>query len=286
MDNSIEEIENSFLEGINPKIKQKIELLRLDKNFNNKVESLRQKWPILIKNLADGFDKIMEFMDTDHTTVKDGQLIIPPPTSDQIAAGKSSADEIFKSLTNKEFDNDIIELTKEARLYPIIFWKEAIKNYVLTGLLFPMSYYLQMELGNSLSKDEIFKVPENLNFAPSIKINDTTKEPELFIQIFETTSLQDIKNNWNIIANCQKSLRENKNIKRYYPLKNIGNAEKLLDIDKFSSYIDPDGSDAEVYSELAKAKKIFGKISNNGKAKQQAKNKVKQLRHQYKKRLT
>jgi len=286
MDENLTEIENHFLEGINPKIKQKIELLRLDKNFNNKVENLRQKWPVLIKNLADGFDKIMEFMDTDHVTVKNNQLIIPPATPDQISSGKSSADEMVKSLTNKEFDNDIIELTKEARLYPISFWKEAIKNYVLTGVLFPTSYYLQMGLNNSLSRDEIFEVPKNLNFAPSIKINDTTKESELFIQIFETTSLQDIKNNWNIIADCQKELRKNKNIKRHYPLKNIGNAEKLLDIDKLSNYIDPDGNEAKVYSELTKARKVYGKIPNNGKAKQQAKNKVKQLRHQYGKRLT
>jgi len=216
---------------------------------------------------------------------KDGLTLSPPKGID-----KTKTNEIGKEFNemfmNKDFDRDAVGLAKKNRLYPIKFWKEIIKLYILEDFLAPIDYLLKTGLIGRVPNNEVFKASKNLNFAPKLEKNKKTGELEFFIQIFDNTSLRDIKSNWKIINNYQKELRKTKNIKRSYILKNIEHAGKILNRKKkLIKYYEPttDKWQKDKENDSVLATEIWGDTSEKDEKK--AKNKLKQIRYQYKKRL-
>jgi len=59
-----EEIENLFLKTTRPKIKQKIELLRINNEFQTNVKVLRKKWVLLVKDFNYYLEKIYSIWDS------------------------------------------------------------------------------------------------------------------------------------------------------------------------------------------------------------------------------
>jgi hypothetical protein len=138
-------------------------------------------------------------------------------------------------------------------------------------------YFLNLGYQIKRNENKYLDLLNGANFTMFVKEEKTTKELELFIQIFENTSLDDIKKYWKSILKYQKILKENKKIgKRYYPLKKLGEAKEIFDLDKRKGM-----------SDWEKQEEIYGEVGdlNFGAIECKRKNKLKQIRHQYKKRL-
>jgi len=127
-----------------------------------------------------------------------------------------------------------------------------------------------------------------MNFGLKIEENKKTKEEELFIQIYETTSLQDVKKYWHTVKYYKDKLKRKKKInKGYSPKRSLGAAEKLFELEKITKskkYYEPTSDKwiNEKITDQKKALEIYGKKLSNKKEEQKAKNRIKQIRHRYK----
>lgn len=276
-DFSLEKSFEDFLSmSISPKIKQKMDLLSVNKKFLQQTSFLRKKWAPLIKEFNLTMNQMGSLlMKTEVAEDKSGLL---PPSPETIKKAKNfRLEEKFNAvLANKDFDSDLIGLAKKNKLYPLESWKESIKYFILMKFFIPVPYFLTTTLMDTSLQDPKFKMPAGLNFEPIIKKNQKTEELEQLIKIFPDTSLSDIKKNWKIIKDTQNKLKENKGIKEkhFYPLKNIEIAEKIKKLKKEGK------SDWEIQED------IFGEIPglDFGPKETKRKNQIKQLTHQYKKR--
>ncbi len=274
-----EEIENLLLETSNPKIRQKIELLRINKEFQKRAKSLRKKWINLVKDFNYCLGKIKNLPSIKKSIkLVDGEFKIPPPSKEEKAVAKSLEEKIKKVFLNSDFEKDIINLAKKSKLYPLEYWRYAVMLYILDKHFFSPAYFLKIGLEKRFPKKEISNIPKDLNFAIKIEKNKKTKEPELFVQIFENTILRDLKKNWKLITECQKKLKEIKKIeKRYYPDRNLEIEKKLVKLDSKKR------SDWEMQEEIYGPVEDldFGKIENKRKdnlrkIRQRLKKKIKQ----------
>jgi len=272
-----EEIENSLFERSNRKIRKKMEDLRTDEKFQKKVIDLREKWAPLIKEFNYYLEKLKNSQSTEKLIESIAKKLKNPSSSQE---EKDVVDPFIKKMeeiiSNSDFEKDIINLTKENKLYPLEHWWSVIRTYVLTNNFYPPDSSFKVGLMEYFSKEEIFNIPNNLNFAIKIEKNKRTKEPELFIQIFENTTLRDLKKNWQLIMKCQKELRGEKGTeKRDYPHKNLEIEKKLIELDskKMSDW----EKQQEIYGE---AKGLdFGKIENK------RKNRLKKIRQRSKEKM-
>jgi hypothetical protein len=126
-----------------------------------------------------------------------------------------------------------------------------------------------------------------MNFDIEVKKNKETKEQELFIQIFESTSWRDLKKHWKVINDLQERLKKQKGIqKRYYPKKNIKIEKQLAKLDKlkYEKYYEPtlDKWINQKITDQKKALKIYENSLFDLEEEQKAKNKIKQIRHRHK----
>jgi hypothetical protein len=268
-----EEAENLFLDSSSPKIKQKIELLRLNKTFLTKADLLREKWKFLIKEFFSSYMKFENILDTE---VIDNKYKISPPSKKGANIIKKSLEKAQEKFTNKDFEKDIIKLTSETKLYPVEYWKNVVSGYVLTEIFVPLNIFLKSGLEDYIPKKEVLRVPPRLNFAPKIIKNKKTKELELFIQIFDDTSLQDIKDNWNLVGELQKKIRKDKGMeKRFYPQKNINIFKKIINLMKNGL------SNWEIQE------KIYGEKTglDFGKKEKKAIDNIRQIKHRGKKHI-
>lgn len=295
--------ENYLLMNSSPKIRQKVELLRMNSNFQKKVEHLRKKWSRFIKEFNYCIEKIGDLIPIESIVKfdkKNGEnraniSPIPPPTQEDkdVVKKLGLGEKIQKIILDSKFDQDMIGLAKEEKLYPLEYWKESVKTYVLMGIMSPITYSLKIGLASYFPKNEIFKVPPDLNFAIKIIENKKTKEPELFIHIFENTVLRDIEKNWGLISECREKLQEFKKIneteKRFYPLKNLPVAKELRNKDRKKYHIYHDIVSGELekikMTDKSKALEIYNNIPFSKEAELKAANKIKQIRYQFKKRL-
>lgn len=274
---SLERDYESWLSGnVSPKIKQKIELLLVNKRFMQRVLFLRKKWAPLVKEFGLLQRQAASVVMKAEVAENKFELLPPLPATTKKLNKLRVGERFNEVLTREDLDRDAIALAEENKLHPLEWWKESIKFFILMNIFIPISYLLTVNLRDYLAKDQKFKVPAGLNFEPMIRKNQKTGELELITKIFEDTSLLDMKKNWKLIKEAQSRLREIKNIKEkhFYPLKNIGTAKKIDKLKKKGK------SDWEIQED------IFGEIPglNFGKKETKRKNLVKQLRHQYKKR--
>lgn len=272
-------------ENISPKIKQKMELLELNPSFlkdisnlQNKYKKIAQEYNIYLKKIWLKYDKIMANAGI-WEKIKNGDFKYTlSPTPKDLKRFNSLGKKAYKPLTDKNFNKDIMNLCKKYKIYPIDYWRNTLQVFIAIGNFAPPSFWFKTGIENYMTKDEkknIFKLPPKLNFGIKIEDNKETNEPELFVQIFENTSLRDLEKNWQIIFEQQKKLKEIKGIKKhYYPLKNLEKAIKIKELKEQRK------SDWEIQEE------VFGENINLnfGKIENKRKNIVKQIRHQYKKK--
>ncbi|MDD5146044.1 MAG: hypothetical protein PHF44_04350 [Candidatus Pacebacteria bacterium] len=275
--------------NVSPKIKQKMELLELNQNFLKDISVLRRKHSKLVKEYNFNFKKIApkflkitinallwnKIKTEDSETSDSSAPLFTPKDKNRF---KSLSKKAYKPLEDKNLNKDIIDLCGKYKIYPANLWKHTLGVFIATKCFAPPTHWFRVGLGNYETKEErkdIFKLPPNLNFAVKIEDNKETNEPELFIQIFENTSLRDLEKNWQTVFEQQKKLKEIKDTKkRFYPLFNLEKAKKIQELRKKGK------SDWEIQEE------IFGENSNLnfGKIENKRKNIVKQIRHQYKKK--
>ena len=295
-DNLDKEIEQWFKQDTSPKIKQKMELLELDSKFLKDISDLKKKHKKLVqeyrnylKKICLKLDRILDNVDirTKNFKFSDCFKTITPEEKKTIT---SLAIKAYKPLEDKELNKDAVDLCKKYKLYPANLWRHPLMLYIAIGSFTPLSYWLKTGLDKFMTKEEkknIFKIAPNLNFAIKIEKNKETKEPELFVQIFENTSLRDLEKNWQVVFEQQKKLKELKNIKkRFYPLKNLPIIEKLIKIDKMKKeiYYEPVSGKPIKITDIYKALEIYPDTPFNKKEELKAGNRLRQIRHQYKKK--
>jgi len=282
---SDKQIEQWFRQNISPKIKQKMELLELNKDFLKDISGLKKKHKKLVQEYKNYLKKIYRILD------KKENLKLSDFTQKEKKTITSLAKKAYKPLENKELNKDTIGLSKKYKLYPANLWRHSLILYIATGHFTPLSYWLKTGLDKFMTKEEkknIFKLPPNLNFAVKIELNKETKEPELFMQIFENTCLRDLEKNWQVVLEQQKKLKELKNIKkRFYPFKNLPIAKKLIETDKKKQaiYYEPVSGKPIKITDIDKALEIYPDIPLSKREELKAGNRLKQIRHQYKKKM-
>ncbi len=195
------------------------------------------------------------------------------------------------TLANRDFTNDIIAVCQKYKsLSPIDIWLPQIRTYVVLNQLNPPDFFLTAGLSGYLSKDEIIHAPQDLNFIPKVEANPATGENELSVRFLPNTTLkQDFGKHWKIIDKIQKLLRIEKGIKRFHPVKNQEIAEKVAELDKqkTETYFDPLSKKPieTKMTDIDKALKVYDDVPFGKKEELRAGNRIKQIRHQQKKRL-
>lgn len=284
------EAEQKLRENISPKIRQKIEVLEARPDFLDDIAKLREKHKDPIKvlntNLQKNWQKFDEMLANAGiwNKIKKGEFTPKNPTDISTLLTPKDLEEYgaigfeaYKPLEDKNFCKDTIELCQKYECLPISYWKQTMQIYIATGHLHsPHSWFGVGMANHTAIKDaeDIFKLPRDLNFGLKIETNKETKEPELFVQIFENTSLRDLENNWHIIAKQQKKLKEQKGVeKKFYPLKNLDKAKRIKELREQGK------SDWEIQEE------IYGDIGDVdfGKIENKRKGLIKQIRNFYKK---
>lgn len=284
------DIREFLLREAHPKISQKIKLLELKKDFNEDVKSLRVKWRNLLKPYLSS-EKIYlgELSRLFKKYKRDDPSIFNLITKKEKKNFENLEHSYFQQcevLKNDNFNKDLIELSKNHKLYPTSLWRYCLMSYVTSGIFIPFITMTAAISGEPyLSHEQAPEIPHDMNFMIKIEEDAETSEPELWIQIFEDTSVEDIRKYWKIVKKYQDGLKELKlkGIKRYYPLENLPNAQKLSELDQRESL-----SDWEKADELFGQEKEIWQGANNkelGRKETKIKNKVKQIRYQYKKRV-
>jgi len=275
------EIEKWLLESENPKTKQKIQLLINNEKFLNDVGILKKKWNDFLKDYVISTEKIEEALDKIMQKVYQAHLKQrpTPKLTKQEQKNLSIWGKIFKEdlLTNTKFNKDIFNLCQKYKLYPIDLWKYPLFFYILTGDFEQPNIWAGLKSLGMLSIKELIELPKNMNFDVEIRENKKTKEQELFVHIFESTSWRDLKKYWKVINDLQERLKKEKGIgKRYYPRKNLVTERQLTELDKTN------------LSDWEKQEKIYGEISSAdfGKEERKRRARIEVIRHRSKKHLT
>ena len=285
------EIEKWLLECENPKTKQKIQLLINNEKFLSDIDILKKKWNDFLKDYVVSTEKIKKTLDKIMQKVYQAHLEQrpTPKLTKQEQENLSIWGKIFKEdlFTNAKFNKDIFNLCQKYKLYPIDLWKYPLFFYILTGDFEEPNIWAGLKSLGVLSIKELIELPKNMNFDIETRKNKKTKEQELFIQIFESTSWRDLKKHWKVINNLQKRLKKEKGIdKRYYPKKNLEIEKQLTELDKskYKKYYEPTSGEwiKLKTTDQRKAFEIYNDNLSDDGDEQKAKNKIKQIRHRHK----
>jgi len=264
-------------ESKNPKTEQIIRLLKINKKFLKDTAVLRKKWCSFIKKYKTPINKMVTGL---FETAYQGYLNKKKPSSlsKEIKKNLVRFEKLIKKdlFSNTKFNQDILDLCRKYKLYPISLWYYGVTLFIIPNNFFPLNQWGGMELVEYSSSEEISQIPKDMNFDLKIRKNKNTKEPELSIQVYETTSLGDIKKYWHTVKRYQNKLKKVKKMdKRYYPKKDLEIAEKLFILDKTKSRSDWEKHDA-IYGEPTSSSKKDGK-----KETKKTKN-LKRIRYRYK----
>ena len=219
----------------NPKIEQTIRLLKINKKFLNDIAILQKKWSSLITKHKEPIDKFtIELIKMAIRGFSNNKEKPFNPNEEEkknlLNFGKSAEQNLF---TNTKFNQDVLSLCKQHKLYPISLWRYKIIIFIVTNGFSFSNKLAGKGLAKYSSSKEVGQIPEDMNFNLKIEKNKGTKELELFIQVYETTSLRDIKKYWHTVKYYQDKLKKNKKTnKRYSPKKSLETAEKLFELDK------------------------------------------------------
>jgi len=256
------------------KIRQKVDLLLLDKGFVGDVENLRTgslrsvvREAIRLNDLSN-----QEFFGF---VRKDKDLSVHLKTYLDLCAKRS---EIEKS---DRLTSAILSLIKTYKLFPEAAWLPRLTDFILYGELRRPVFISAPSLAKlNLSPDQHNKVVTALydlgenNFGIEIREETRTGEIAFFIRVLENTAKQDIVAGWGNVSVVRDAIFGKKN---FYPLKSLDLAKKIREVDAGDSS----------NSDWDKAEKIFGEAKGAGwgKTERKRKRKIQQTRSRYKKRF-
>jgi len=267
----------------NPKIRQKMKLLIVNRKFLKDIVSFKKRWNSLIRKY--------------NSIIRATNKKFPPKLLLEYIEGKKQmSDATIRAyfsplhragdlIMNSDIDNEILNITKKYKLFPLYLWRLEIKFFIFNGFFGPSGGYV-------LSDYKLFRnegLPLDTNFGVRIVKNPETGETEILLHIYDDTTEQDIKKYWKYINQYQKTLRNLRGKKRYYPLKNLDKIKKLFKEDKKKSITYTNPIEVKIVKEkntdLKKIYKIYENIPFKKDAEYKAINRLKQMRHQYKKRM-
>jgi len=235
-----------------PKTKQKVLVLLNSKEFKKDVKNLRTKWKEEIERIRQNFDQEL--------------------ASDQ----------------NSKFWKDLNSLCAKHKFFPTRLWDSSMFSYVLNNYFaFPTRSFIGGKPIPSIeTKEDKIIFPKFFIFHDK---DPDTNQSRLFIQVFENTTLKDLKRAYGRIHKTMKERKELLGIKKHeYPLKNLSKEIKVLKTPKKDyTYFEPT-QDKEIKSKMTDldiALKIFGEKFIEKEGEKKAKDMIKQLRHRAKKRL-
>jgi hypothetical protein len=240
-----EQIEESLRANSHKTTKQKIRLLKLNKYFQKDILDLRIKHKDVIKEYISGYEKVIKDLNNKlFTKALEDQIKNNAENTEQAwslvseSIKKLSKEknnerdniliEIVRILKDDNFNEDIITICEKYKLYPIENWLQPIMVYIGFNHMVPSDFLLGAGLDGYLSREEILHLPQDMNFSLKIEANKITGEKELFIKVFDDTTLKhDLRKHWHIVEKLQKLLRKEKGVKRFHVLKNLPIMEKL-----------------------------------------------------------
>lgn len=295
-----EQIEESLRAKSHKTTKQKIRLLKLNEYFQKDIFDLRIKHKNIIKEYILGYEKVIKDLDNKlFTKDLEDQIKNNAKNTEQAWSLVNDSTKKLSKEKNKECDNTLIEIAsilnddsfnkdiiiicEKYKLYPIENWLQPIMVYIGFDYIVPPDFLLGVGLDGYLSREEISRLSQNMNFSLKIETNKITGEKELFIKVFDDTTLKnDLKKHWHIVERLQKMLRKEKGVKRFHVLKNLPIMEKLSE-SKDKIYDVVLGREVKI-TDIDRALEIYENTPFDKKEEKKAGNKLKQARHQQKKR--
>ena len=281
---------NHMEKTVHPEILQTWELLKLNPSFKKDLKKLRTKWKIILEKDKFRKNKLASLLKNYY---KEND-IINPNFFDKLRAIKEDKN-ILKLTGNgakyyfdKNIEKDFIKIALKYKLTPVNFWADVIRGLFFNyGFFNNPSFFNHFVQSLALENNNTPIVIPTGRFEIKITKDGRSREKRLSLNLFKGCSLRDIKDDWSCISNILKKLDIHQRGKRYYPLKNLSKFKKLKNLDKRpreESYYDFASGEEELlkYTDLEKAEEIYGegailKASRN-------KNKLKQMRCQYRKR--
>lgn len=253
-----------------PKFRQTGLLTLNNQQFKKDILMLRKKWGNELKREKELLNKMISALEKEGFYKNWNSKSIKKVELSKIILEKVEKKFPLKRLDQRLYGPDIVKLCQKYNL-PFDLWGQNMFDCFDTGSLLP-------PVGN-------------LNFGIHTDINSVEfamREPALFIQIYPNTTINDIKRGWRRIKWEQNELGQKQSPKRYYPFKYLPDAIKILKTKKdkcldFDYALRKDVLVRETDSSIAS--EIFGEeiVDEIGEGK--AINRVKQLRHRYKRLL-
>ena len=260
----------SVTDALNKKYQQRIELLSNNELFITDIREARLKLKMLIKKYDDAFEHLLSFL-TDGLK-KNERIEVLRKNFHVLDA------EVIKLRAEKELVDRSIDIAKKFGLYPADEWSNLVISLILEDEKYYDTIYDPLVTFNPWFKSASkhgFGVLQNCDV--KLRINPMTNERELLLRIYPDTALDDIRKSWAYVKKIQLVLKKEYGTKQWYPLKNLGLAKKVMEVDKKLGI-------RKCASDWDKQNEIFGE-TDNFKKEDGGINKIKQTRHRYKKRF-
>jgi hypothetical protein len=252
-------------ESLHKKTRQKVELLLANPNFQRDVSSLRKKFKSSIEDVLSKQNSLF------------AKLLRNPKRSEIHRMVHDWMNAYVSIGSNHDFNREILIIANRYRLQPRERWESLLHMYTILGIVSaPQSVRnrpLTFTIGRGFATSESLITQDLMrkNFDITLQNGD---EKRIFIELFQDTTLEDIKQGWEVIDRTRRKLLGKK---RYYPLNSLALGMKVIEADKSN----PEQSDWE------KQEEIFGTASGSDWGEQEKKRRkfVKQTRYKYKKRF-
>lgn len=255
-----------ILESLNKKTRQEIELLLVNPNFNKDVGAIRRQFRTTIKVAVGAREGLF--------------AAIGGKTKAELRVlSKQSTRSELRILNDSAFQKQRDDLGLRYRLRPKERWEVVLNYYILYGEImapFAMSnrefefFFDGKSVAQTNFKPDEIKISLH-NFDVAIK---HSPDPRLYIEIFQDTSADDVKNGWGVVDEIRKAVLGKK---RFYPLKSLALEKQILSTDAKKTKV----------SDWEKQQKIFGEAKGRGWGKKETRRRrvIKQTRSRYKKRF-
>ncbi len=246
---------------VNKKIGQKMRLLLANPNFRQDIVSVRKKFKELHIGAMEVDKEISAYREKyPRKRVEEAKEVWPIIINHHRAKDK-----------NPDIRPTILSIVKKYELKPIKYWEQQIDSLVFHHIFSFAQANAQLEhLG--IGAHDFIDPRENLD-SQNFTIW-TDDKMGLSLQIFNDTSLDDIKKGWKFIERARTFYFGRA---RFYPLKNINIAGKLFALD----------TNTDKLSDWEKQEKIFGEIrgTNFGPIEKKRRKKIQNTRSRYRKRF-
>jgi len=237
------------------KIRQKIDLLLCNPNFKKDVSRLRALFRAIYNKSA--------FLTRE--TIRIG--LLPGDTKREMWRHSLKLNKHFFDIeNNKILAQEVSKMLKKYQLEPQNIWFQELRYFIINNYFIPALSSME----TTVSHESLKVIDTDMGlFKQNFRIWVDSKRG-LCVQIFNDTSLADVRRGWKYVERAKKVYYDKT---RFYPLKNLNLAKKILDLDNGTEQTD-----------WAKQNEIFGDTDSFSEEDKGIR-KIKQTRHQYKKRF-